>query len=75
MNFSNLALLHLPNTNGLDRSAVPEMIHILRKHLGMDIAFLGEFFDGKRVIKLVDTDETDCAMQLGLSGPEEEKSW
>ncbi len=72
MDFSNLALLHLSNSDRWGSGTVPEMIHILRKHLGMDIAFLGEFFEGNREIKLVDTDEANCLLQPGLASPAEE---
>lgn len=72
MKTSDLALLQgIPFKKG-QGAAVPEMIRILRKHLGMDIAFLGEFSSHSREIKLVDTDEVDCAMQAGLATPLEE---
>jgi EAL domain-containing protein (putative c-di-GMP-specific phosphodiesterase class I) len=69
---SDLALLNLSAPYSLDKLAIPEMLHILRKHLDMDIAFLGEFNEGQRTIRQVDTDEPDCLVHPGLCTPEEE---
>lgn len=52
--------------------ALPEMIHVLRRHLGMDIAFVSEFTECTRDIKLVDTDEEDCPISPGVCTPAEE---
>ena len=74
MTVSDLALLNLASTKIFDNSAVPEILHILRKHLGMDIAFLGEFVENQREIKLVDADgdASGSPMQPGLCTPSEE---
>lgn len=72
MTTSDLAVLQNFPFNPGRETAIPEMIRILRKHLGMDIAFLGEFSSESREIKLVDTDEVDCAMKTGLATPLEE---
>jgi EAL domain-containing protein (putative c-di-GMP-specific phosphodiesterase class I) len=72
MALSEFTLLHAMRTDNVLNSSVPEMVHVLRKHLGMDIAFLGEFFNGSREIKLVDTDEENSPMQTGLCTPDEE---
>jgi EAL domain-containing protein (putative c-di-GMP-specific phosphodiesterase class I) len=69
---SNLALLRPSATENVFSSSVPEMVHMLRKHLGMDIAFLTEFFNGNREVKLVDTEEEDSPVKPGICTPIEE---
>lgn len=69
---TDFALLQLQNPNGIKTGDMPEMVHILRKYLDMDIAFVTEFNDNIREIKLVDTDEPDCPVQVGQCTPLEE---
>lgn len=52
--------------------SVPDMVRILRKHLGMDVAFVAELRQDLREIRLVDTDERDCPVQPGTCTPIEE---
>jgi EAL domain-containing protein (putative c-di-GMP-specific phosphodiesterase class I) len=40
-----------------------------RKHLGMDVAFIGEFTMGRRVFRHVDSDEAYCPVVAGNSDP------
>lgn len=72
MAISDLVLLQDTLLKQGQGSVVPEMIHILRKHLGMDIAFLGQFSNCAREIRLVDTDELICAIRPGHATPLEE---
>lgn len=73
MTLSTLILLRTPDVQeGSDSSSVPDMIHLLRRHLGMDIAFVSEFSERTRDIKLVDTDEPDCKVHPGICTPAEE---
>jgi EAL domain-containing protein (putative c-di-GMP-specific phosphodiesterase class I) len=43
-----------PDADGTD-AHVRRMLHIVRTHLGMDVAFVSEFFDGRRVFRQVDS--------------------
>jgi EAL domain-containing protein (putative c-di-GMP-specific phosphodiesterase class I) len=72
MALSDLALLRSSGTENVPSSSVPEMVHMLRKHLGMDIAFLTEFFNGNQEVKLVDTDEEDSPVKPGVCASIEE---
>jgi EAL domain-containing protein (putative c-di-GMP-specific phosphodiesterase class I) len=60
------------NAKNLDSTALPEMIRVLRKHLGMDIAFLSQVNGELNKINLVDTDELHCALKAGFSSSLEE---
>jgi len=60
------------NPAAFDSGSVPDMIHLLRRHLGMDIAFVSEFTERTRDIKVVDTDEEDCLIRPGVCTPIEE---
>jgi EAL domain-containing protein (putative c-di-GMP-specific phosphodiesterase class I) len=42
-------------------------LRAVRKQLGMDIAFIGEFEHGRRVFRYVDTDEAQCPAVVGHS--------
>jgi EAL domain-containing protein (putative c-di-GMP-specific phosphodiesterase class I) len=44
----------------------------LRTHLGMDVAFVGRFVDGRRRFEYVDTDPSSCPVRVGASDPLEE---
>ena len=72
MAISEFLFLDSSSGNVASTAAVPEMIHILRKHLGMDIAFVGEFTGGNRQIRLVDSEEENCAIRVGTCSPEQE---
>ena len=72
MAIADLTLLGATGAESLQNGSVPEMVCVLRKHLGMDIAFLGEFFQRNREIKFVDADGQDSPMQPGVCTPLEE---
>lgn len=48
------------------------MVRLMRRHLGMDIAFVSEISEQTRELKIVDTDEVNCPVQPGLCTPMEE---
>lgn len=73
MTLSSMILLRSDgNPAAFDSSSVPDMVHLLRRHLGMDIAFVSEFTERTRDIKVVDTDEEDCPIHPGVCTPIEE---
>ncbi len=66
MTLPNLMLVQpLGSTNTADNTSLPDIIHLLRQHLGMDVAFLSEFAHGRREFRYVDTDESDCPVCCG----------
>ena len=55
-------------------AAVPQVLQLLRTRLGMDVAFVSQITDGRRIIKAVDS-APDCSLlEPGMSDPVEE-SW
>lgn len=53
-------------------SKLNKILSIIRKHLNMDVAFISQFVDGKRVFKFVDTESDNPPMHVGDSDPLEE---
>lgn len=49
-----------------------QVLRALRKHLGMQIAFIGEFRDGRRVFRYVDADGERGPVSVGDSDPLED---
>ncbi|MGH9154185.1 MAG: sensor domain-containing phosphodiesterase, partial [Acidimicrobiales bacterium] len=47
-------------------------LRAIRRHLGMDVAFLSEFVDGRRVFRAVDAAGADPPVRVGEGGPLEE---
>jgi EAL domain-containing protein (putative c-di-GMP-specific phosphodiesterase class I) len=58
-------------SDGTHDDIVQDALHSIRMHLGMDVAFLGEFRDGERVFRRIDT-ELDLPIRAGDSHPLEE---
>ena len=48
------------------------MLHAVREHLGMEVAFISEFTDGRRVFRHVDPPAPACGVRAGGSDPLEE---
>jgi EAL domain-containing protein (putative c-di-GMP-specific phosphodiesterase class I) len=46
-----------------------QMLRIARQHLDLEIAFVSEFVDGRRVFRAVDSDLDDCPIREGDSNP------
>ena len=44
----------------------------IRRHLGMEVAFISQFVDGRRVFRHVDADSPEVPVQVGASDPLEE---
>ena len=51
---------------------LPRALRALRTHLGMDVAFIGQFRDGRRVFRYVDAARRNAAVQMGASDPIED---
>lgn len=51
---------------------IAELLHAVRTHLDMDVAFVSEFVDERRVFRHVDSADPDCPIQAGASDPLEE---
>jgi EAL domain-containing protein (putative c-di-GMP-specific phosphodiesterase class I) len=50
---------------GPTQAGIQEILRTIRMHLGMEVAFLSEFFDGKRVFRFIDSDLPACPVQVG----------
>jgi len=55
-----------------ERNAVPDILHAVRQHLKMDVAFVSEFIEGNRVFRYVDSEWTDSPVQAGMGDSLEE---
>jgi EAL domain-containing protein (putative c-di-GMP-specific phosphodiesterase class I) len=53
-------------------SALLEVLHAIRTHLGMEVAFISEFEDDRRIFRFVDEDKGAPPLEVGASGPLEE---
>lgn len=53
---------------------VSTVLQLLRKRLGMDVAFVSQFVDGRRAIQAVDSGPDFSPLESGMSDPVEE-SW
>src|SRR5688572_403483 len=51
---------------------LPRALRALRTYLGMDVAFISEFRDGRRVFRYVDSARDHPAVQMGASDPIED---
>lgn len=51
---------------------LPRALRALRTHLGMDVAFISEFRDGRRIFRYVDATRDHPAVQMGASDPIED---
>lgn len=53
-------------------SKLKKMLSAVRKHLGMEVAFISEFSEGERVFRFVDADNTHVTIAVGDSDPLED---
>lgn len=49
-----------------------KLLVVIRKHLGMSVAFISEFIDGERVFRFVDAENENSPIKVGNSNPLEE---
>lgn len=68
MNLSDMILAN--SKPGSD--TLPDLLHAIRRHLGMDVAFISEFTEGKRVFRHVDPPGPDNPVQPGAGDPLED---
>ena len=47
-------IAHAEGQGGAPQEAIPTLLAAMRKHLGMDVAFIAEFAEGRRVFRYVD---------------------
>ncbi|PXY00564.1 diguanylate phosphodiesterase, partial [Halomonas sp. LBP4] len=52
--------------------ALLEVLHAIRTHLGMEVAFISEFEDERRIFRFVDEEEGAPHLEVGASDPVEE---
>lgn len=64
-------LLNRNENDSVDHK-IKKMLFILRKHLGMEVAFISEFVHGERVFRVVDTENAKSPLKVGDSDPLEE---
>lgn len=53
----------------IEENSVPDILHAIRNHLNMEVAFVAEFKDGQRVFRYVDTDCSNTPIQLNHGDP------
>jgi EAL domain-containing protein (putative c-di-GMP-specific phosphodiesterase class I) len=59
-------------TTQSEHNAVPDILHAVRQHLKMDVAFVAEFIEGHRVFRYVDSEGAENPVQAGFGHPLEE---
>jgi len=72
--YTELLVATADGADALVDGAVPEVLKLLREHMHMDVVFVSEFTDGKRVFRHVDTSPQGKVIEAGQSDPLEE-SW
>lgn len=60
-----------PNTQSVDE-LLQDALHAVRRHLGLEVSFISEFKDGRRVFRYVDADAGFCPIKVGDSNPLDE---
>ena len=65
-------LARLEGANPSVGSMLCEALHAVRNHLGMEVAFIGEFSEGARIFRHVDGRIEPLALRAGDAGPLEE---
>ena len=61
-----------PNDDASISSKLSNLLALVRKHLGMEVAFISEFMSDELVFKIVDKDATNTTVQAGLASPIDE---
>jgi EAL domain-containing protein (putative c-di-GMP-specific phosphodiesterase class I) len=51
---------------------LPELLRSIRSHLSMEVAFISEFTEGRRVFRFVESASAACPVQVGGSDPLEQ---
>jgi GAF domain-containing protein len=58
--------------DALISDAIPEVLRLLREHLKMDVVFVSEFVNGRRVFRRVEAKPGQRVIEVGQSAPLEE---
>ena len=53
-------------------NSVPDILHAIRQHLKMEVAFVSEFVNDQRIFRYVDSSWTKSPVHVGEGGPLEE---
>lgn len=62
-----------PATLGLTKgNSVPDILHAVREHLKMEVAFVSEFTNGRRIFRYVDSVWSESPVQVDQGGPLED---
>ena len=61
-----------PAADGAGMPSLARILDAIRKHLGMDVAFISEIVDGRRYFRHVDPDVPSCFVRPGNSDPVED---
>ena len=69
---SELLIATADSTDPLVDGSVGEVLATLRRKLGMDVVFVSEFVDGRRVFRFVDHSGPEAVIRPGDSNPVEE---
>jgi GAF domain-containing protein len=69
---SEMLVATADGSDDLIDSAVTEMLQLLRQRLAMDVVFVSEFVDGRRVFRYVDAPKNKPVIPVGHSDPLEQ---
>jgi diguanylate cyclase (GGDEF)-like protein/PAS domain S-box-containing protein len=69
---SDFMVTNAPAENGTAGKVVTDALAVIRRHLQMDVAFISEFTEGRRVFRHVDSANGNPPIQVGGSDPLEE---
>lgn len=61
-----------PSSSIAARPSLERGLSAIRRHLGMEVAFISEFADGRRIFRHVDADTEDAPVKVGASDPLED---
>ena len=66
---SELLVATADESDALIDNSVQEVLHLMRESMKMDVAFVGEFTEGKRVFRYVDTAPDHAVVAAGDADP------
>jgi GAF domain-containing protein len=69
---SEMLVATADSSDELVDGAVSEVLSLLRQRMAMDVVFVSEFVDGRRVFRYVDEDESTSHIPVGASDPLEQ---
>jgi len=69
---SELLVATADSSDALLDDSVPELLHAMRQRMAMDVVFVSEFVDGRRMFRHVDAEPGAPDIQAGASNPAEE---